>query len=308
MQRILVTGATGFIGQALVSFLAARGDTAVTILIREAYSQPDLHPLPLSLQAIRPQLGVVYADLRNFRQTVRAVREAEPSHVVHLAARGATEPFLGLDTAVRHNLYGTLNLVRACFEKSQTVRQLITARTPGELSSMNVYAASKAAAWNFCEMYGRTQQWPIHAATIFQAYGPGQTERNIIPAATLAALAGEDFPMSSGRQKRDWIYIDDVCAGLDAMLDADLPPAATVDLGSGVLTCVVDVVEQIYEMVGGNGRPRPGLLPDRPGEAPVQAADAARAKEMIGWRTAVHLPEGLRQTILHVSRLHASQS
>ncbi|HFE65727.1 MAG TPA: SDR family oxidoreductase [Chloroflexi bacterium] len=297
MSRILITGATGFIGQALVPFLAGRGDTAVTILIRETHSQPDLHPLPLSLQAIRSQIDVVYADLRNFRQTVRAVREAEPTHVIHLAARGATDPFLGLETALRHNLYGTLNLVRACFEKTRTVRQLITARTPGELSSMNVYAASKAAAWNFCQMYGRTQQWPIHAAMIFQAYGPGQTERNLIPAAIRAALAGEDFPMSSGRQMRDWIYIDDVCAGLAAMLDADLPPAVTLDLGSGVQAAVVDVVAQIYEMAGGNGRPRPGLLPDRPGEAPVQAADAARTEEMIGWRTAVSLAKGLQRMV-----------
>ncbi len=293
MRHILVTGATGFIGQALVPFLAAREETAVTILIREAYSQPDLFPLPPSLQAIRPPIGVVYADLRNFRQTVRAVQAAEPTHVIHLAARGATEPFLGLETALRHNLYGTLHLVRACFAKTQTVRQLITARTPGELSCMNVYAASKAAAWNFCQMYGRTQQWPIHAAMIFQAYGPGQTERNLIPAAIRAARAGEDFPMSSGQQKRDWIYVDDVCAGLAAMLEANLPPAATLDLGSGKLTTVAEVVAQIYEMVGGNGRPRPGWLPDRPGEAPVQAADAARTAALIGWHTAVSLAEGL---------------
>ncbi len=298
MLRILVTGATGFIGRALVPFLLAREDTAVTILIRETYSQLDLHPLPLALQAIRPRIDVVYADLRNFRQTARAVQEAKPTHVIHLAARGATDPFLGLDTALRHNLYGTLNLVRACFEKTQTVRQLITARTPGELSSMNVYAASKAAAWNFCEMYGRTQQWPIQAAMIFQAYGPGQTERNIIPAAIRAALAGEDFPMTSGKQKRDWIYSEDICAGLIAMLDADLPPAVTLDLGSGVLTRVVDVVAQIYEMAGGNGRPRPGLLPDRPGEAPVQVADVVRTREMIGWNTAVSLSTGLSQTIV----------
>lgn len=297
MQRILVTGGTGFIGQALVPFLTAQKETAVILLVREKYSNPAKFPLPPALMALRPQLDIVYADLRSYQQTSRAVQRAQATHVVHLAAAGATDPFLGIDTAVRHNLYGTVHLIRACFENNSQVRQLVTARTPGEWSNMNVYAASKAAAWNFCQMYGRTRQWPIHGAMIFQAYGPGQTERNIIPAAFRAAMAGEDFPLTSGRQQRDWIYIQDVCTGLAAMLDADLAPAETVDLGSGELTCVADVVAQIYALVGGNGRPRPGLLPDRPGEVPLQAADVAKTEERIGWRTAVSLADGLAKML-----------
>ncbi|MCB8981935.1 MAG: NAD(P)-dependent oxidoreductase [Ardenticatenaceae bacterium] len=296
-MKILVTGATGFVGRALVAFLAQQPNIEVSVLVREVYSQVDVRPFPTSLQSIRPQLNVVYADLRNFQLTSRAIAQAEPSHVIHLAAVGVTDPFLGLDTALRHNLNGSLNLIRACFEKRQGVQQLIIARTPGEHTSMNVYAASKAAAWNFCQMYGRTHHWPIHGAMVYQAYGPGQTPRNLVPAAIAAALAGQDFPTTRGTQQRDWLFVGDLVAGLRAMLGANLAPAETVAFGSGTTASVADVVTQIYELVQGGGRPLIGALPSRPGEETVQLADTQRTIEQINWQAATSLSDGLAQTI-----------
>ncbi len=278
-------------------FLVQQPDVEVSVLVREVYSHVDLRPFPPPLQAIRQQLHTVYADLRNFRLTSRAIAEARPTHVIHLAAAGVTDPFLGLDTALRHNLNGTLNLIRACFEKCQSTQRLIVARTPGERTSMNVYAASKAAAWNFCQMYGRTHQWPIHGAMIFQAYGSDQNPRNLIPAAITAAKAGQDFPMTSGTQQRDWLYIDDLVAGLWAMLEANLAPADTVELGSGVATSVTKVVRQIYKIVGGAGRPLIGALPNRPGEQSVQIADAQQTEQQINWQATTPLIAGLTKII-----------
>ena len=288
---ILVTGATGFIGRHLVRCLVETGQK-VTILVREAYGMGERLPRPL--EALRPQIGAVYADVRNLRLTMRAVEEAAAEQIVHLAAAGATDPFLPVHDALRNNLQGTLNLVRAAFEKSDTTRQLIVARTPGERSAMNVYAASKAAAWNFCQMYARTEGWPIHGAMIFQAYGPGQPEKTLIPAAFAAALAGVDFPMTSGEQERDWIYVQDVVDGLTAMMDAEMQPGTTVELGTGQATSVAEVVDQIYALAGRGGRPRPGVLPDRPGEASVQIADVGRTASLIGWRPNHPLSRGLQ--------------
>lgn len=292
-MRVLVTGATGFIGQALVPRLVNRADTAVSILVIDSPTGP----LPPTLAAFRPQLNVVYGDLRNFNLTARALRECEPDAVINLAAVGATDPFLPVDTAVRNNLTGTLNLLRACFEKNRSVRQFITARTPGERTAMNHYAASKAAAWVFCQMYGRTRGWPIHGAMIFQAYGPDQPENALVPAAMAAACTGQDFPMTAGTQRRDWIYVNDVAAGLTALLDKNLPPDTTVELGTGTATSVADVVAEIYQIVGGSGRPRPGLLPSRPGEVPAQIANAAQTQALIGWRAQTTLTDGLQRTV-----------
>jgi nucleoside-diphosphate-sugar epimerase len=286
-MRVLVTGGAGFIGRYLIPHLLQAGETAVSLLLL-----PN-QPLPPHLEPFRPHLGLVYADLRDAAATARAVQAAAPDRVVHLAAVGATEPFLPVATAVAHNLHGTLNLLHACFAEPAPVQQFITARTPGEREAMNVYAASKTAVWQFCRMYAHTQGWPIHGAMIFQAYGPGQPENAFIPAALRAALAGQDFPMTAGTQARDWIYAADVAAGLGAILGADLDPGETIELGTGRATPLVEVAEMIYELVGRGGRPSPGALPSRPGETAIQTANAPHSRERIGWQAATRIRDGI---------------
>lgn len=292
-MRILVTGGAGFIGRNLLPNLLDAGHQ-VTLLLRETYGLGA--PLPAVVAQRRAAYQVVYADLRTYSLTARAVAEAAPEVVIHLAAAGVTDPFLPLDTALRHNLNGTLNLLRACFER-QAIQRLVIGRTPGEASAANTYAASKAAAWQFCQMYTRTQGWPIVGATVFQVYGPDQPPHTLIPSALRAARAGEDFPMTSGVQQRDWIHVEDVAQGLLAMLSAELPPGASVDIGRGQLTSLLEVVQTIYSLAGRGGRPLPGALPNRPGEVPAQQADAARTAALLGWRAAIDLTDGLRRLL-----------
>lgn len=289
-MRFLVTGATGFVGQHLVRYLH-HGGHETALLVREAYGMG--HPLPDALTPIREQLRLVYADLRNYRLTSRALEEAQPELVIHLAAAGVTNPYLPVPTALRHNVTGTINLLRAAFERLRSTQRVVVARTPGETEPENPYQASKAAAWKFCQMYARRLQWPINGAMIFQAYGPGQADNTLVPSAFAAATDGRNFPMTSGSQERDWIYIDDVVSGLVTLAEKGIEGGESVDLGTGQTATVLEVVKAIYSLVDQGGRPLPGALAERPGEVARQIARAHETEEKIGWRATTSLSAGL---------------
>ncbi|HKZ70005.1 MAG TPA: NAD-dependent epimerase/dehydratase family protein [Anaerolineales bacterium] len=278
----MITGATGFIGRALVKRLIAEG-AAVTALGREKAGRGLGNGLPAGVE-------VIEVDLRYAAGIKRAVDSVAPTLVVHLAAVGVTDPFLPVAEAVRGNVETTINLLKAVAGRCR----VLTARTPGEIECINPYAASKAAAWQFCKMFQRTEGWPIVGVMLFQTYGPGQPVRTVLGAALKAARAGENFPTTSGEQLRDWIYIDDVVDGILASARAENVEGESIELGTGIGTPVREVVARIFKLAG-KGQPLIGALPQRPGEAPKQIADAARTERLIGWRAKVGIDEGLRR-------------
>lgn len=299
-MRILVTGATGFIGQHLVVELVKSG-YQVIYLQRQPHSlQPSTTVSPETIS----QLESVYGDLRNYNLISRAVRDATPDVVLHLAAAGVSSPFIGPHEAIRNNVTGTVNLLRACFENKwlpDSPAKVIIGRTPGELEPSNTYAASKAASWKFCEMFVRSQGWPIIGAMIFQTYGVGQPDHMLIPGAIKAALRGSDYPTTTGKQARDWIHVSDVAQALTAISTSETAPGATIDIGTGIPTSVADVVNLIFSLTVSAGKPLIGKLPDRTGESDHPLADSVRTYDRIGWRTTLTLEEGLLKTIEKMS-------
>jgi nucleoside-diphosphate-sugar epimerase len=296
-MRVLVTGGTGFIGRSLVGRLVLAGHDT-TILVEETAGPRQ--PLPPSIEKFQSRIRLIYGDLRRRDRIAELVGESSPQAVVHLAAVGVTDPFLNYETAIDHNVLGTVNLVQSLFSTSYRdpgPRKIIIARTPGETSTMNVYAASKAAAWSFCSMFARTMGWSISGAFIFQAYGPGQAEQTLVPSAIAAARSGADLPMTTGMQKRDWIYVDDIADGLIAALRCEMPAGVSFDLGTGQTMSVASVAALIYEIVGKGGKPVIGAIPDRPGEDQIQMADTERTNDLIGWRSTTSVSEGLAKII-----------
>jgi UDP-glucose 4-epimerase len=131
----------------------------------------------------------------------------------------------------------------------------------------------------------------------FQVYGPGQLAKALVPAAVLAALRGEDFPMTKGEQQRDFIFVDDVVTGLLAAGRVPDIEGRVLDLGTGRLRRIDDVIGRLWALSGAEGRILAGALPYRPGEVPAIPANVHRTELLTGWTSKVSLDEGLQMTI-----------
>jgi nucleoside-diphosphate-sugar epimerase len=127
-------------------------------------------------------------------------------------------------------------------------------------------------------------------------YGPAQKDLSkLIPYAILSLLQGKSPAISSGERLVDWIYVDDVVEAYLALAGAPGIEGQTVEIGSGKLVSIREIVGKVVHLVGGM-EPTFGALPDRPME-PVRIADVAQTRERIGWSPRTQLTEGLSRTV-----------
>jgi nucleoside-diphosphate-sugar epimerase len=300
-KRVLVTGATGFIGSHLARRLVVHG-AEVAVFMR-ASSDPCL------LADVLDRVAVYEVDICDQDSVSTAMAQICPDVVFHLAAIGMSEPFVSPPVAVRVNVQGTLHLLEAAHQCG--VRRFVHSGTAYEygdtanddatnrevLDPVNTYAASKAAARAFVRLYSRVYGLSTVNLRLFAVYGPGQPPKTLISSAVCAALEGRDFPMTPGEQMRDFVFVGDV---VESYLRAAVTPGiegVSIDLGTGRACKISQVVMLLFEMVGSSGRPLVGALPYRPSETMKQVADIRVARDLLGWQATTSLEDGLRQTI-----------
>ena len=287
--KVLVTGASGFIGVGLCrSLCRARSHVHATSRAKRVtepggptWWQGDL------------------ADLATARHLVSSIR---PDIIFHLSGMVGASPNLDLVLPTFHSLLtSTVNLLTVSTEAPLRRIVLVASLTEPESSQEELtpgspYAAAKWASGAYGRMFHRLYRTPCVNVRPFMAYGPGQDTKKLIPSVALALLNGEPPKLSSGRWTADWVYIDDV---IDGFLQAALMPqieGTTIDLGSGTLVSVRTVVEQLVSVIGNDIKPLFGALPDRPFEQ-VRLADTASAFVKLGWKATTSLERGLHQTV-----------
>jgi nucleoside-diphosphate-sugar epimerase len=286
--RCLVTGGAGFLGGRLCRRLAEAG---AEVLATSRRPQTDG-------EGAARWWRLDPSDLESAR---RLVAEARPDRIFHLSGTVTAAPDLSLvPETFQSHLASAVNVLYAAAETG-CGRVVLTGsltepdpalRDEGAISPM---AAAKWASAGFARMFRRLYGLPHVFLRPSMIYGPAQNPTKLVPYVALALLRGERPRVTSGQWRVDWVFVDDVAEGMAAAAVAPGIEGLELDLATGRLTSVRDVVEAVRRLVGGP-EPEFGALATRPDER-MRAADTATARAALGWSAATTIEEGLERTV-----------
>ena len=287
--KVLITGASGFLGTHLVQRLCPiSGEVHAT----SRTQRPTLKGGPLWWQTNLEDLGAV----RSLFETVK------PDIIFHMSGLASAIQTVEFVLPTFHSLLtSTVNLLTVATEVG--CQRVVLAGSLNEPQSedpemipSSPYAAAKWASSAYGRMVHALYGTPLVIVRTFMTYGPGQDSRKLIPSVVLSLLQGESPKLSSGQWNADWIYINDVIDGFLAAAQMPQIEGAMFDLGSGALVTVRELVEKLVKIVGCSTRPLFGALPDRAFE-PARKAEIRKTFEKLGWNPKVSLESGLQQTV-----------
>jgi UDP-glucose 4-epimerase len=272
-MRVLLTGGFGFIGRHVVRAIAADGHC---VLVLDTSERPD--DTPDRVSSLRCSLDQV--------DWVEAARllGGSPEVLIHLAAFGVNPAVAGWAQCFQWNVQAAVELWQAAI--AQGVRRIVTCGscfeygasgerydfipTTAPLEPLGAYAASKAAAT--MALFGMASSEKVEGLVLRPCvvYGEGEPPTRLWPSLKRAALAGEDFPMTSGLQVRDFVPVEVVArAFAEAVTRGDLEPGKVrlENVGSGRPESVLEFATGWWHRWHATGKLLPNSIPDRPNEA-----------------------------------------
>ena len=301
-RKIIITGATGFVGSNLARYFAGQNNE-VNLLLRSSSDT-------WRIADIMGDINVHKADLTAPAELERIVTSVRPDVILHTAVYGG-HPFQNdTDKIFEANLHGTINLVKACrsldyelFVNTGSSSEYGVKRKP--MAEMDVcepgedYGVSKTAASLYCQMAARRDRKPIITFRLFSPYGSYDDSTRLIPSVITSCLNGRPPRVSSPYFVRDYIYILDIVSAYEKAVETSHQqnPGEIFNIGSGKQQTVGDVVQQIVQLVNKNIQPEWGSPGKRQNEPQVWQADVSKAESSLGWKPRYSIEQGLGETV-----------
>jgi dTDP-glucose 4,6-dehydratase len=324
MPTLLITGGAGFIGSNLVQHALDHGDARLVIVDKLTYAGNLVNlERPLTQPA---RVTFIRADIADHDAIARVFEDTRPDAVLNLAAethvdRSIDGPRPFIDT----NILGTFVLLEAArrhvatlsararaafrFLHVSTDEVYGTLGATGQFSEEtpyapnSPYAASKASADHLVRAYFHTYGLPILITNCSNNYGPYQFPEKLIPLMTLNALDFRPLPIyGDGGNVRDWLHVEDHCAGI-LMVLAGGRVGEKYNIGGGSERTNLEIVDGIcgaldeLRPAAQSRRSLKTFVPDRPGHDHRYAIDATKIRRELGWAPARTFEAGLRETV-----------
>ncbi|TWP51948.1 SDR family NAD(P)-dependent oxidoreductase [Lentzea tibetensis] len=300
-RRVLVTGAEGFIGSALVRLLMEAGANVRAFAHYKPYAEKG-HLAGLDVE-------VFTGDVRDTGRVADAV--AGCSHVFHLAALiGIPYSYQAPESYVATNVTGTHNITAACHRHGARLVHTSTSEVYGTarvvpiaethpLQPQSPYSASKIGADMMALSYWHAFALPVSVVRPFNTYGPRQSARAIIPTILEQLHAGvREIKLGAVTPTRDFTFVEDTARGFLAVASSDKTLGEVVNLGSGKEISMGDLASLLISITGADASVVLDSSRLRPSGSEVDRllADPGKALALTGWTPQVSLREGLTRT------------
>jgi len=306
-MKILVTGGAGFIGSAFVRMTVAETDYRVVNLDQLTYAG--------NLENLAPVDGgdryrFVHGDICDEGLVQSVLSDEKPDAIVHFAAESHVDrSILSPKPVIRTNLHGTFTLLDAA--RRQGIGRFVHVSTdevygsleaPLEateefpLNASSPYSASKAGSDLLARSYFVTYKLPVVITRASNNYGPYQFPEKLIPLMIANAFADQPLPVyGDGMQVRDWLYVDDHCRGILAVLRKGRD-GQIYNIGGNRSLPNMEVVRQVLALTG---KPESLIqyVTDRPGHDRRYALSSQKLTGQTGWQPLVDFDTGLARTI-----------
>jgi GDP-mannose 4,6-dehydratase len=312
MKKVLITGASGFIGSHTVESALDRG-YSVRVFLR--YNSTGYVGNLRFLGKKLKEIEIFWGDIRDFTSVLRAVKGVD--YVIHLAAQiSVPYSFQNPIDFAMNNVVGTTNILKASVEcgiskfvYTSTSEIFGGSDEPLNEDSLRIpkspYSASKVGADAMVKSFFYTYDLNTLILRPFNTFGPRQSIRALIPWIIYQGLRSEKVKLGNLEPKRDFTYVKDTVEGILLALEKETEGGDEINLGTGRSFSVMEVVEVVSKVLGKNLKVEVEEKFKRPKKAEVfnLIADNSKAKRVLGWEPKWSFEEGVRETVEYVRSL-----
>jgi dTDP-glucose 4,6-dehydratase len=312
MKKVLITGASGFIGSHTVESALDRG-YSVRVFLR--YNSTGYVGNLRFLGKKLKEIEIYWGDIRDYTSVLRAVKGVD--YVIHLAAQiSVPYSFQNPIDFAMNNVVGTTNILKASVEcgiskfvYTSTSEIFGGSDEPLNEDSLRIpkspYSASKVGADAMVKSFFYTYDLNTLILRPFNTFGPRQSIRALIPWIIYQGLRSEKVKLGNLEPKRDFTYVKDTVEGLLLALEKETEGGDEINLGTGRSFSVMEVVEVVSKVLGKNLKVEVEEKLKRPKKAEVfnLIADNSKAKRVLGWELKWSFEEGVRETVEYVRSL-----
>jgi len=297
----LVTGASGFVGAALLHRLVKKPNVDLHIIIRK---QSKLW----RIKDILKQVKVHYDNLGNLPKLKQIIKKIKPDVIYHLAAYGAYANQDDIFQAIKTNIVGTMNLLEAC--RQNKFKMFVNTGSSSEygfkkkpmketdvLEPNSNYAVTKASVSCYCRYLAKQKKLPIVTLRLFSVYGPYEEPTRLVPTLIYKCLEGKLPPLVSPKTARDFIYIEDVLDIYDRIAKTQKFAGEILNVGTGKQVTIKNVVKEATKITRCQAKIKWGSMPGRKWDSNVWVADNSKIKKLLNWKPRYTLKQGLKESV-----------